>query len=313
VIPGLVFRRFGEADLSSISAVINASLAADRSSERITAEGLANIYAHPIHWDPQQDTLLVAVGRTLVGYANTEWCEDAQGDCLHNINLHLVEEWRGRGLERAVQCYLEQCAKAIASADSTDARHWYTSRVPETWPARAEMLLALGYTPTRCYYEMQRSLDDDRPEVLMPTGIELRSPLPEHYRAIWEANAECFRDQQDYVPPSEESYDAWVATPDLDPSLWLVAWDGDQVAGGAINVAYRGVWGETDDLFVRHPWRNQGLGRALLVGSLHLFKARGLTTAGLGVDAENLSGALGLYESVGFRPYQQVVSYRKQM
>jgi GNAT superfamily N-acetyltransferase len=175
------------------------------------------------------------------------------------------------------------------------------------------MLLALGYTPTRCYYEMQRSLDDDRPEVLMPTGIELRSPLPEHYRAIWEANAECFRDQQDYVPPSEESYDAWVATPDLDPSLWLVAWDGDQVAGGAINVAYRGVWGETDDLFVRHPWRNQGLGRALLVGSLHLFKARGLTTAGLGVDAENLSGALGLYESVGFRPYQQVVSYRKQM
>jgi hypothetical protein len=132
VIPGLVFRHFGEADLSSISAVINASLAADRSSERITAEGLANIYAHPIHWDPQQDTLLVAVGRTLVGYANTEWCEDAQGDCLHNINLHLVEEWRGRGLERAVQCYLEQRAKAIASADSTDARHWYTSRVPET-------------------------------------------------------------------------------------------------------------------------------------------------------------------------------------
>jgi mycothiol synthase len=313
VIPGLVFRHFGQTGLASISAVINASLAADRNSERITAEELANIYAHPIHWDPQQDTLLVEVARTLVGYANTEWCEEAEGDCLHNINLHLVEEWRGRGLKRAVQCYLEQRAKAIASADSTGARHWYASRVPETWWARAEMLLALGYTPTRYCYEMQRSLDDDLPEVLMPTGIELRSPLPEHYRAIWEANVECFRDQQDYVAPSEDSYDAWVATPDLDPSLWLVAWDGDQVAGGAINVAYRGVWGETDDLFVRRPWRNRGLGRALLVGSLHLFKARGLTTAGLGVDAENLSGALGLYESVGFRPYQRVVSYRKQM
>jgi GNAT superfamily N-acetyltransferase len=219
----------------------------------------------------------------------------------------------GRGLERGVQRYLEQRAKVIASADSTDARHWYACRVPGTWCARAEMLLALGYTPTSYYYEMQRSLDNDLPEVLMPTGIELRSPLPEHYRAIWEANVECFRDQQDYVAPSEESYSAWVATPDLDPSLWLVAWDGDQVAGGAINVAYGGIWGETDDLFVRRPWRNQGLGRALLGGSLHLFKARGLTTAGLGVDAGNLSGALGLYESVGFRPYQRVVSYRKQM
>jgi mycothiol synthase len=313
-IPGLGFRHLhSEVDLPGIVDVINAGFAADGNSERITVEGLANIFAHAVHWDPQQDILLVEVERTLVGYGYTAWCEEAEGDCLHNIDLHLVEEWRSRGLERAVQRYLEQRAKAIASADCTDARHWYSSRVPETWCARTETLLALGYTPTRYYYEMQRSLDGDLPEVPMPTGIELRSPSPEHYRAIWEANVECFRDQQDYVAPGEESYCAWVATPDLDPSLWLVAWDGDQVAGGAINVAYGGVWGETDDLFVRRPWRNQGLGRALLVGSLHLFKARGLTTAGLGVDAENLSGALGLYESVGFRPYQRVVSYRKQM
>jgi len=293
--------------------VVNASSAADRNSERITVEGLANIYAHPFHWDPQQDTLLVEVGRTLIGYGHTEWWEESGGDCLHNINLHLVEEWRSRGLERAMQHYLEHRTRMVASASPAGVRHWYASKVPETWSARAEMLLALGYTPTRYYYEMQRSLDDDLPEVLMPTGIELRSPLPEHYRMIWEASVECFRDQQDYVALSEESYDAWVATPDLDPSLWLVAWNGDEVVGGAINVAYGGVWGETDDLFVRRPWRNQGLGRALLVGSLHLFKARGLTTAGLGVDVENLSGALGLYESVGFHPYQCVVSYRKQM
>ncbi len=292
---------------------MNASSAADGNSERITVEGLANTIAHPVHWHPQRDAVLVEVDGTLVGYANTEWCEEADGDCLHNINLHLIAEWRGRGLERAVQCLLEQRAKAIASAGSTDARHWYASRVSETWCARAEMLLALDYAPTHYYYEMQRSLNEDLPEALMPTGIELRPPLPEHYRAIWEADAECFRDQRDYVAPSEESYRAWVTTPDLDPSLWLVAWDGDQVAGGAVNVAYGGVWGETDDLFVRRPWRNQGLGRALLVGSLHLFKARGLTTAGLGVDAENLSGAVRLYESVGFRPHRRVVSYRRRV
>ena len=110
-----------------------------------------------------------------------------------------------------------------------------------------------------------------------------------------------------------------MATPDLDPSLWLVAWDGDQVAGAAINVIHksecgeRDIWGETDDLFVRRPRRRRGLGRALLVGSLHLFKARGLTTAGLGVDAENLSGALRLYEGLRYRPYQRLASYRKPM
>ena len=313
-IPGLVLGHFrGEKDLANIAAVINASLAADRNSERITAEGLANIYAHPVHWDPQQDALLVEVDGTLIGYANTEWRDEDDGACPHLINLHLVTEWRGCGLELAMQRHMERCARVAAAGRPTGVRHWFASKVPETWHARSEMLLALGYTPVRHYFEMQRPLDDELPQALLPTGLTLRPSLPEHYRAIWEAAEECFRDQQDHVAPSEESYRAWVETPGLDPSLWLVAWDGDQVAGAAINVIHKGAWGEMDDLFVRRPWRKQGLGRALLVGSLHLFKARGLTTAGLGVDAENVSGALDLYESVGFCPYQRVVSYRKLM
>jgi mycothiol synthase len=314
VIPGLVFRHFrGEADLPNIAAVVNVSLAADGNSERITVEGLANIYAHPIHWDPQQDALLVEVDGTLIGYANTEWREEDDGACPHFVNLHLLAEWRGCGLELAMQRSMERCAQVAASAGPNSGRHWFASKVPETWQARVHMLHTLGYAPVRYYFEMQRPLDDDLPEAVLPIDLALRPPLPEHYRAIWEAGEECFRDQKDHVAPSEESYRAWIATPGLDPSLWLVAWDGDQVAGAAINVIHEDAWGETDDLFVRRPWRKRGLGRTLLVGSLHLFKARGLTTAGLGVDAENVSGALGLYESVGFRPYQRVVSYRKPM
>ena len=313
-IPGLIFRHFhGEADWPSIAAVINASLAADRNSERTTAEGLANIFEHPIHWDPQQDTLLVDVNGTLIGYANTEWREEDDGTCPHFIHLHLVPEWRGCGLELAMHRHMERRARVAAAVGPNGACHWFASKVPETWHAYAEILLALGYAPVRYYFEMQRSLDGDLPKALLPSGLALRAPLPKHYRAIWEAGEECFRDQRDHVAPSEESYHAWVAMPDLDPSLWLVAWDCDQVAGAAINVVHEGVWGETDDLFVRRPWRKRGLGRGLLVRSLHLFKARGLTTAGLGVDAENLSGALSLYESVGFRPYQRLASYRKPM
>jgi mycothiol synthase len=314
-ISGLVFRHFrGEEDFFNIAAVINASLTADGSKERITAEELINLYAHPAHWDPQQDIILVEVDGKLIGYANTEWREEDSGDCLHFIDLYLAAAWRRCGLELAMQRHMECCIREAVSTEPTDVHHWFVSKVPETWQTRVEMLRALGYAPVRTYFEMQRPLlGDDLPEAVLPTGLAVRPPLPEHYRAIWEAGEECFRDQQDYVAPSEESYRTWVATPGLDPSLWLVAWDGDQVAGAAINVVHEGGWGETDDLFVRRPWRKQGLGRALLVGSLHLFKARGLTTAGLGVDAENVSGALDLYESVGYRPYQRLVSYRKPM
>jgi mycothiol synthase len=36
-----------------------------------------------------------------------------------------------------------------------------------------------------------------------------------------------------------------------------------------------------------------------------------MTMAALGVDAENPTGALGLYERLGFRPVRTFVTYRK--
>jgi mycothiol synthase len=313
-IRGLAFRHFhGEADFPNIAAVMNASVGADGGSERISAAELANIYAHPIDWDTQLDVLLVELDGTLIGYANTEWREEDDGACPHFINLHLVAEWRGFGLELAMQRYMERCAQVAASAEPNHARHWFASNVPETWQTHIKILQTSGYAPVRTYFQMQRCLTGALPVAVLPIGLQLRNPLPQHYRAIWEAGEECFRDQRDHVAPSEASYLAWVGTPGLDPSLWLVAWNGDQVAGAAINVIHQGTWGETDDLFVRAPWRKQGLGRALLAGTLQLFKARGLTTAGLGVDAENVSGALSLYESLGYRTYQRVGSYRKLM
>jgi ribosomal protein S18 acetylase RimI-like enzyme len=42
------------------------------------------------------------------------------------------------------------------------------------------------------------------------------------------------------------------------------------------------------------------------------MRARGLTSVALGVDTENLSGALGLYERLGFRTDQRfLILYRR--
>jgi len=319
-IPGLAFRRFrGAIDFPGMAAVMNASLAADLDGERHTVEELANAYAHPVNCDPQQDTLYAEADGMLTGYAGTEWRQEDDGACLHHINVYLPPEWRGRGLELAMQRIMECRARAVAAEGPDGACHAFASMVPETWHARTAMLLAEGYVPARRYYLMQRSLDGDLPVVPLPPGLEFRPALPEHFRAIWEADEECFSDQRDHVAPSEENYQGWVTTPGLDPSLWVVAWDGDQVAGGVISVAYnseggeRDTWGETDDLFVRRPWRRRGLGRALVAATLHLFKARGLVIAGLGVDAENVTGAPRLYEGLGYRVYQRLELYRKPM
>jgi len=54
-------------------------------------------------------------------------------------------------------------------------------------------------------------------------------------------------------------------------------------------------------LGVLPAYRRRGLGRSLLLHSLHRLQTAAVTTVKLGVDADNLSGAVKLYTSVGFQ------------
>ena len=59
--------------------------------------------------------------------------------------------------------------------------------------------------------------------------------------------------------------------------------------------------------------RGKGLGTALLVHSLHVLHKEGMEGAHLNADAENLTGAMRLYERAGFRIRKTYISYRKSL
>jgi ribosomal protein S18 acetylase RimI-like enzyme len=167
---------------------------------------------------------------------------------------------------------------------------------------------------------MVRSLAEPITLTPLPPGLEVRPVTPEYYRALWEADQEAFRDHWGYIPGTEADYQRWLTEPIFNPGLWQVAWDGGQIAGAVQNFvnakeneAYHRKRGYTEGIFVRRPWRKRGLARALIMRSLQMFKNMGFTEAALGVDAENLSGALRLYESCGFRAVKRESLYRKPM
>ena len=99
---------------------------------------------------------------------------------------------------------------------------------------------------------------------------------------------------------------------DIDPSLWYIAWDGDQIAGFALD-RYRNGHGWVGTLGVRRPWRKHGLGLALLYHSFGEFYKRGKQTASLGVDAANPTGATRLYQKAGMHVAAEYVSYEKEL
>jgi GNAT superfamily N-acetyltransferase len=178
----------------------------------------------------------------------------------------------------------------------------------------------LGYGPVRYGYEMVRPDLENIPDLPLPEGLEVRPVKPEHYRLIWQALNEAFKDHWGSVEWREEWLEEWMESPTFNPDLWQVAWDGDQVAGTVLNFInhkeneeYDRKRGWTEYICVRRPWRRQGLAKALIARSLHVVKEQGMTEAALGVDTQNPNGALQLYEGMGFRPVKHYTTYRKPL
>ena len=79
------------------------------------------------------------------------------------------------------------------------------------------------------------------------------------------------------------------------------------------NERYGFLRGWTEDICVRKAWRGKGIARALIARSLQTLKDHGMQHATLGVDVDNPSGALRLYESMGYQSYMEEVVLRKQL
>ena len=152
----------------------------------------------------------------------------------------------------------------------------------------------------------------------MPVGLEVR-PVPEtHYWAAAQAIDEAFQDHWGHAPLTQEGFQHWIADPQFNPDLWQVAWDGGEIAAGIFNRVdedankqYNVQRGWTEPIFTRRPWRRRGLARALLMRSLRMLKDLGMTEAALVVDTQNPLGALGVYESCGFRMEYRSAIYEK--
>ena len=92
--------------------------------------------------------------------------------------------------------------------------------------------------------------------------------------------------------------------------------DGDQMAGICICRrvdAEDPECGWVNELGVRRDWRKRGVGYALLKQAFAAFYADGRKRAGLGVDSQNLTGALRLYERAGMHVARQFDQYEKEM
>jgi mycothiol synthase len=322
-IAGLRFRHFaGPSDYPAMNAVANDARVANGVHFITPLEGFSSFYdlLETEHCTKARDVFIVEIDGRTVGYARTEWADEPDGSRLHDLNCFLAPAWRRRGIGTAMLATMEErAAQALREHPTTGDAFLQTGSQGDD--GADALLTGAGYVPVRFGYQMVRPNLDPVPDAAMPDGLEIRPVEEAHVRAIWDAAEEAFMDAWGYRESSERDYQAWLADPlSADRTLWRIAWDGDQVAGqvrGFINEDENERFGQkrgwVENISVRRPWRKRGLARALIASTIDELRARGMTEGALGVDTENVSGALRLYESVGFRPVSKSTLYRKPM
>jgi ribosomal protein S18 acetylase RimI-like enzyme len=324
-IAGLTFRHYrGPSDFAAIAAVNAASQAVDKVDYKMRVEDVEHFYLHLLHTDIRRDMLFVEVDGQVIGYNRGSSTRDENGPWIYGWVGVLKPEWRGRGLGTAAVNYMEAHLRGLDAGETSEGVRCFQAEAANTETGREALLVGAGYAVARQERMMTRVLNGPGAEPVavspMPEGLEVRPVAPELYRAVWEADAEAFRDHWGYVPPTEADYQRWLSKPIFNPALWRVAFDqaSGQVAGMVQNFInenenedYHRQRGYTEGISVRRPWRRRGLARALLTRSLQMFQQMGMAEAALGVDSQNLSGAFLLYESVGFLETQRYSIYRK--
>ncbi len=319
--PEILLRPYaGPADHPGMVAANNAWRETAGFIDFVDVPGMDVQYANIPRFQPGADCVVLERAGSIVGYARVEWADARDGERLH---AGIVIAPPGPDRPARIAALLDWCARR--SSEQADIHPTERPRVLDAVaPIDDEQLTAAlldrGYVAVRHGYEMIRPDLEAIPDVPLPAGLEVRPVLPEHLRAIYEAELEAFRDHWGAFDDEGDRFEQFRSDPHNDLSLWRVAWDGEQVAGmvrsyidPATNARTGRLTGWTEHISVRRPWRRRGLARALLAESLRAVRDRGMTDASLGVDAGNENGALRLYESMGFRVAQDHVTYHRPL
>jgi mycothiol synthase len=232
-------------------------------------------------------------------------CIERDVESMYWITVH--PDLSGRGLSTWLLVRGEQRALAAGS------RTLRVGALAENAAARS-LFAGRGYREARHYFTMRIDLDDELERPVWPDGIGVATFRPEDARAVHAALNEAFAEEWGWHSlPFEEWREHRLEAPHTDVSLWFIAWEGDEVAGVARCEDDRDGGGWVGAIGVRKPWRGRGVGRALLLHAFGEFGRRGDPHVGLGVDAENPTGATRLYESVGMRVIKEDVIFEKEL
>ncbi len=273
------------ADYPALVELIHGSHRFDGVDELPTVENLRAEQAHIEGFDPAEDVVVAEIDGAIRAAARLI-ARTRAGRGSYHFEAWVAPGFRRQGIGSLLTDWIERRAAHVAAGDGRAGPRELETWIDQTQAGAVALLEARGYEVGRYGFLMTRDISDPIELLELPDGLELRPVEVADHRQIWDADTEAFRDHWNSAERTEADFEAWFAEPELDTSLWQIAWSGDEVAG----VVMPSIWpaenealgirrGWLDHISVRRPWRRRGVASALIVAALDGLRWAGMTEA----------------------------------
>ena len=283
-----VTTQLGETEISSVLGLVAKAVAVDQAPALNEAAllQLRRTHAATKH-------LLVSEDEELVGYAQL-----ASGPEWSAGQLVVAPDHRRQGIGT-------QLLQRLIMESATPLRVWAMGDTPA---ARA-LAAGAGMVRQRELLIMERPLDGELPEPLVPRGVQIRRFEAGQDEQEWlRVNAAAFAQHPEQALIDIDDLKDRMAEPWFDLSGFFVATRDDAMIGFHWTKQHEDQLGEVYVLGVA-PWAaGQGLGKALLLTGLRSLQERGSTRVELYVEADH-EAAIKLYRTYGFATVSRDVMY----
>jgi len=315
----VVLRNYRPDDLESLVALINESDEYDQLERATTVEQMEHEMTWP-NYCPETDCFLARKNGWLVGYADFFLRKGTDGSESIFYTWGMVHpRWRRLGVgRRLMEALYRRAMEYLPEIESGPA--YLQANTRDVEEDRRALFQDMSMEPVRYFVNMVRPIDNGLPPVEMPEGFRLRPFDPARdLETVWRVDIESFKDHWGSTGFPLTEFEHWIQQPHFRPELWLLAEEeaSGRVAGIALNkidpdrIAQVGRQeGYVNTLAVLREYRQKGLGTALLAQSLHTLRQAGMEAAHLSADAENLTGAVRIYQRLGFQVRKTSMVYR---
>lgn len=305
----LTWRPLTQADIPEWQRVLAETEAVEKTGENYSADDLAEEFDDP-NLVPDRDTIAAFDGDRMVAVGAVSGQTTPRDTHRLNAWAAVHPEYRGRGIGRELLGrQMEQAKRQHTERHSEMPALWQMGAFDHV-PDRAALARAAGLEPIRHWFEMERNVEGPVPTPgAAPDGLRITAYEPALDDALRIAHNEAFAQHFGSSERDPETWRHWftgsrsfngdisflAVTPDDEVASYVLGYEyeADTEANG-YREAYVGQVG------TRPAFRGNGLASILFGHALAAFHAAGYRSTSLGVDAANGTGALGLYERLGY-------------